>query len=128
MPDTPTVGPISDASVTDNTRIKVNYGPQTSLENGGSEIISYELQMDNGKGGAFSSLIGLSSNSLETTYTIASGIQSGGMYRFRYRSRNINGWSEWSPITYIRAATVPQRPPAPTFSDADATSITLNLF
>ncbi|WP_210131933.1 hypothetical protein [Staphylococcus sp. GDK8D30P] len=50
------------------------------------------------------------------------------MYRFRYRSQNINGWSEFSPITYIRASTVPIRPPAPLFSTATASSITLNLF
>ena len=50
------------------------------------------------------------------------------MYRFRYRSSNINGWSAYSPITYIKAATVPARPPAPTFLDANSTSITLNLY
>ena len=84
--------------------------------------------MDNGNGGSFSSLQGFSSNSLETTFTIATGIESGGMYRFRFRCLNINGWSSFSPITYITAATVPTRPPVPTFSNADSTSITLTLY
>lgn len=30
VPDTPSSGPISDSSVTDNTEIKVSYGPQPS--------------------------------------------------------------------------------------------------
>lgn len=50
------------------------------------------------------------------------------MYRFRYRSKNINGWSSYSPITYITAATVPVRPPTPIFSTATANSITIDLF
>jgi hypothetical protein len=73
-------------------------------------------------------LIGYTSDSLETTYTKAYNITQGTMYRFRYRCRNVNGWSSYSPITYIAAATIPVRPPAPVFSTATATSITLNLF
>ena len=127
VPDTPLTGPISDATVTDNSKIKVNYGPSSVSQNGGSEILSYELQKDDGAGGAFESLIGAASNSLETTYTIAYNITGGGLYRFRYRCLNVNGWSGWSPPTYIRAATVPVRPPAPVFVTATATSITLSL-
>ena len=127
VPFTPGSGPTSDATVTDNTRIKVLYGPQPISDNGGSEILSYELQMDNGKGGNFTSLIGGTTDSLETTFTTATGITTGVQYRFRYRSRNINGWSDWSPITYIQAATVPSRPPAPAFLSADSTSITFSL-
>jgi hypothetical protein len=84
--------------------------------------------MDNGRGGDFKSLIGSSVNSLETTFTIAQDVNKGGMYRFRYRSRNINGWSDWSDITYIKAATIATRPPAPQFKTADSTSLTLSLF
>jgi hypothetical protein len=83
--------------------------------------------MDNGKGGSFISLIGGAANSLETTYTTEVNINKGGLYRFRYRSKNINGWSDWSPITNVRAATIPVRPPAPTFLTATASSITLGL-
>lgn len=72
-------------------------------------------------------VIGCSENSLETTFTVANEITSGTMYRFKYRSKNINGQSDWSPITYITAATVPARPPAPTFDTATANSITLSF-
>lgn len=127
VPDTPSTGPTSDSSVTDNSKILVNYGPQLTSENGGSDILSYEIQMDDGNGGDFISLQGYTSDSLDSTYTIQEGITSGGLYRFRYRSKNVNGWSSYSPITYIRAATVPLRPPAPTFSTATATTVTLTL-
>jgi hypothetical protein len=39
--------------------------------------LSYELQKDNGFGGAFVSLIGGTTDSLETTYTIGVDIKSG---------------------------------------------------
>ena len=85
--------------------------------------------MDNGKGGDFASLIGGegSENSLETSYTIAYGITVGNIYRFRFRSRNVNGWSEFSEIMYIRAATVPERPTAPTFLGATSSSISVQF-
>ena len=67
-------------------------------------------------------------NSLETSLIVEEGIKTGAIYRFRYRSLNVNGWSDFSPITYIRAATSPERPPAPTFVTASADSITINLY
>lgn len=128
VPDTPSTGPTSDTDKTNDKQITVDFGPQATSENGGADIFSYQLQIDNGRGGVFSCLIGCDTNySLETTFTIAEGINSGTMYRFRYRSLNTNGYSGWSPITYIVAATVPKRPPAPTFVTATATSISLSF-
>lgn len=43
VPDTPTIAPVSDATVTDESRIKVTFGPLQALNNGGSVILSYEL-------------------------------------------------------------------------------------
>ena len=40
---------------------------------------------------------------------------------------NINGWSIFSEIAYISAFSVPNAPPAPIFSTANSTSITLLL-
>ena len=42
-PKQPTLAPYSDASVTNEVRIKVLFGPQPATENGGSPILSYEL-------------------------------------------------------------------------------------
>ena len=35
------------------------------------------------------------------------GLKKGSLYRFSYRVKNINGWSEMSDIVAIRAAIVP---------------------
>ena len=128
IPDTPLSGPASDPTYSDNTKMKILYGPQTYLQNGGSDILSYELQMDNGLGGNFTSLIGFNSSSLETSYIVSTGLVTGLMYRFKYRSENINGFSLWSPVTYIKAATVPSRPPTPAFLTATSSSVTLLLY
>jgi hypothetical protein len=83
--------------------------------------------MDDGFAGNFTSLIGGDVSSLETTYLIGQNIQEGGLYRFRYRTRNVNGWSPFSDIAYLRAANVPVRPAAPTLSLVTETSIKLTL-
>lgn len=85
--------------------------------------------MDDGIGGDFRSLVGAESqgDSLATDYSISAGIQPGGLYRFRYRARNVNGWSGWSSLSYIRAASVPARPPRPLLLSVDATTIRVQL-
>lgn len=83
--------------------------------------------MDNGQGGDFISLIGYDSDNLDSTFTVTSKIEEGVYYRFRYRAKNVNGWSDFSPITYIQAATIPLRPPAPVFMTATSTSIVLHI-
>lgn len=85
--------------------------------------------MDDGEGGDFAALLGneTQGDSLATRHTVAYGLQEGVLYRFRYRARNVNGWSAFSSIAYIRAATVPARPPAPTRDSVDATSISVTI-
>ena len=109
MPDTPTDLPTSDPDVTTNTQIKINFA-NPAPGNGGSGIVSYELQMDDGLGGDFQSIIGFDSDSLLTTYTINTGIVKGRDYRFRYRAKNLIGWGSFSPEREVLAATVPQPP------------------
>lgn len=49
-------------------------------------------------------------------------------YAFRYRAKNIYGWSDdWSTIVYDVAADAPDAPPAPSFVEASDTSITLAI-
>jgi len=98
VPDTPLDQPTSDATVTNKSRIKVFYGPLTAAQNGGSDILSYELQMDDGIGGEFASLSGgvAIGDSLHVEHTVGTGLTAGGLYRFRYRARNVNGWSAFS--------------------------------
>lgn len=117
VPDTPTNGPATDPAVTDRARIKVDWAKIVSPNDGGSEVLSYQLAMDDGEGGDFVILVGGETNEedyfLKLTYTVYAGIAEGSTYRFRYRSLNSVGWSEYSPITYIMAASIPEKPAAP---------------
>jgi hypothetical protein len=128
IPDAPVAGPASDASVTNKERIKVTWAVITGAANGASEILSYELSMDDGAGGDF---VALTANNgteyLKLTYTVFAGIVEGVTYRFQYRSRNAVGWSNYSPVSYIRAAAKPERPPAPQLQTATAAGLTLIL-
>lgn len=57
--------------------------------------------MDDGKGGDFVSLKGFSTDNLETNFLVDKSVTKGTFYWFRYRAKNINGWSDFSPIKYI---------------------------
>jgi hypothetical protein len=76
VPDTPSSAPSSDAAITSSSQIGVIYGPLTATQNGGSAVLSYELQVDDGEGGAYQSLIGneTAGDSLATTYVLGHGI------------------------------------------------------
>lgn len=129
VPDTPAGAPSSAAAITDGTRIGVVYEPLAASENGGSDVLSYELQMDDGGGGPYAPLVGSEAqgDSLATQYTYGAGVVEGGLYRFRYRARNVNGWSGFSPVAYIRAASRPGRPDAPVRDSVDAVGFTVTL-
>jgi len=58
----------------------VLFDPIPPGNTGGSNIISYELQMDDGKGGDFISLKGFTTDNLETSFLIDKGITKGVFY------------------------------------------------
>lgn len=49
VPDTPSTAPYSDLSVTTTNRVKINIDPISG--DGGSPILSYSIEIDNGMGG-----------------------------------------------------------------------------
>jgi hypothetical protein len=49
-------------------------------------------------------------------------------FGFRYRVKNLYGWSAFSPVSYILAASVPITPAKPTFVSATDNSISLRLY
>lgn len=126
LPGTPTSAPSLITSETDTTRITVQM-PQVT-DTGGDAIFTYNLQIDDGKGGSFVSVAGEETRSLQTYYSITNGIVRGLHYRIRYRVANSVGWSDFSPNLEALAATYPEAPPAPTLSSSTATTIVLNLF
>jgi hypothetical protein len=96
-------------------------------DDGGSDILSYSLEIDDGTGGDFKPVVGYVSDYLLLEFLITNGINKATVYRLRYRSRNIIGWSDYSPIAYILAANVPVAPSSPSFLNSTAKTVTLNL-
>lgn len=59
-------------------QLVVYWDTLTTPTNGGSDIISYHLQYDDSSNEAsWTNLIGLASDSLDTTFTVTSSIQIG---------------------------------------------------
>jgi hypothetical protein len=58
---------------------------------------------------------------------LSSGIVSGSVYRIKYRAQNFNGWGPFSETAYIKAATKPEKPFAPTFVSSSDASLTLQF-
>lgn len=128
VPAAPADGPASDAAITSRERIRVTWAASEGGDTGGSEILSYQLQMDDGDGGDFQELTGGEGvQYLKLSYTVSAGVAEGVTFRFRFRARNAVGWSDYSPITYIEAASTPGRPTAPRLAAAAATGVTLSL-
>lgn len=83
--------------------------------------------MDNQNTGQYTSLIGFSSNSLLTTFTITSGIYKGRDHIFRYRAKNAIGWGPYSSEGSILAATVPSPPLSPVFVSFSAATLYIQI-
>jgi len=64
VPQAPESAPVSDSAVTNTERIRVTWSEVT--QDGSSEIISYSLEIDDGTGGDFVSVVGTESQYLLT--------------------------------------------------------------
>ncbi len=99
--------------------------------NGGTSIIGYEIQVDDGNNGEFKTVIGgEGQRTLATSVTVTAasdGIRKGYTYRAQYRAVNSIGSSAFSPIGYLLAAAKPEAPPAPSLTSASNTQIVLGL-
>ncbi len=89
--------------------------------------MSYSLEIDDGEGGDFNPVVGYSSVYLLQTFGITDQIEKGTVYRLRYRVKNAIGWSDYSPVAYIQAATKPVAPDQPTYVSSTSTSVTLSI-
>jgi hypothetical protein len=120
LPSKPSTVPVSIPSGTNQYQLTAQIVPFDGTNNGGSPILNYEIQYDDGNRGPYKSIITLS-----PTVTITREIKRGLQYRLRYRAQNFNGWGEFSEIGYIKSATTPSRPPAPIFISSSDTEITI---
>lgn len=125
LPTAPASAPATDPSITNQTKLKVDSTAVPS--DGGSPILTYSLEIDDGKGGPFTVAYGDPVASLSLSFTTELLISRGLLYKVRSRAKNIIGWSSYSPTGYIRAAVRPNAPPAPAFVSATDNSITVSL-
>ena len=108
------MGVTSRGAETGPTQIDVYWSPLTTPEDGGSPVLSYHLQYDNGTfATTWLDVVGLAPDSVATTIIVSSEIVSGTVYGFRVRARNIFGWGPYSTVTEIKAAREPGAPAAP---------------
>lgn len=126
VPDAPPI-PVFVASSSSSSKITIDISDFPSSSNGGSEILSFEVQWAEGRAGSFVSLVGATSPFTATTYSKSSDVVKGTTYRFRYRAANIRGFGDFSPELTVLAASVPQAPPKPQLISVDSTSIHLSL-
>ena len=125
VPSTPTIAPTVVPDLTNGIQIGVAYEAISS--DGGSSITSYELQKGSTSLTDFVTISGAEPKSLALSFTVTLNVSKGKYYSFRYRAVNSVGASDWSPISIIQAATVPPAPPAPVYSTADTSSVTLSF-
>lgn len=85
------------------------------------------MEIDDGQGGDFTPVVGFTAPYLLMYYSVTNQIEKGTVYRLRYRALNAIGWSGYSPIAYIQAATIPIAPGQPLYLSSTTTSVTLAL-
>ena len=123
LPSKPPTVPIQNFDSTSKTHIKIIYEEIEPSETGGSDIIGYDLWRDDGLDGDFINLyhtdtiLGLS----YVDYEVATRY----LYRYKYRVRNVNGYSEFSDAGFLYAANVPSTPQAPSLIGVTQDSISL---
>lgn len=117
--------PVEDSAKTSASQVTVKYAAPTT---GGSPVLGYHLQYGVGIAGGFSDLLAANSNSMATSYSLTQ-VEKGQTYYFRFRVRNMYGWSDFSSTGYITASEVPARsnPPAVSAFSTTAISLTLDL-
>jgi len=100
--------PTQDPS-TSHSAVAISWSAVSAPQNGDSAILSYIVYWDAGAGtGSFTELVGETSQSTATTYTITTGIVTGTSYQFKIKAVNKWGTGEFSAtVLSVLAASVP---------------------
>ena len=93
---------------TNSEQIALKWNALVGEEDGGSDVLLYNVQWDQGT----SEMV----YSLQTTsalaYTVTSAVEGligGYPYQFRYRAKNKHGWGEYSETSTFNAASIPSQ-------------------
>jgi len=102
-PDAPTNPPV--ATSYSESEATIEMSSTMRLLSTSSPILYYELLWDSGTNGASWSSYTVTSNNIVTV----TGLSSGVTYQFKYRTQNIHGWGDYSPILTLTATDLPQQ-------------------
>ena len=104
-------------------QVSVSFEELGEFETGGSPVLSYNLQIDTQGAGAgpWINVQGYASDSLEMTGTVLP-LTEGQLYYFRYRAKNVHGWGDYSPISWVLLANRPD-----TLDPVTTTSVGTNV-
>ena len=120
LPNKPTTLVRDDTST---TKTQVSFSWSAPVDNGGSSIIDYEVEMDDNNDNVYSVV----ATGIGSTAHIETGLSAGNAYRFKVRARNAIGYSVYSDVFTITAATVPSKPATPsTTLNVDSTQVILD--
>lgn len=109
--------PTMNNSTTTSSSLVVDWTALATNEAGYSDATSYNLYWDAGSSGAsFVSLVGESSDSTATSYTVSTGITEGNDYQFKVRAKNVHGYGDFSSVVTLVPSSVPDAPSTPTTS------------
>ena len=92
------------------TKSQVSFSWSAPTSNGGSVVRDYSIEIDDNNDSSFTLV---ASGVTQTSY-VQTGVTAGASYSFRLRTRNAVGFSSYSTVFTIEAATVPSQPSAPT--------------
>lgn len=120
LPSQPPVPPYPEPSLTGPDQLGLAIDALDDPLDGGSRILQYELQYDDGQRGPFKSVLTLS-----PLVVVTQGVRRGQEHRARYRAMNFNGWGPFSEVAYILAAGPPLAPGPPVYLSSSSSEITL---
>jgi hypothetical protein len=90
---------------TTSSKITIVWDYLTTEQNGGSQVLGYDLWRDDGQSGDFSQLF-FTNTIIAESFTDVQ-VETSLVYRYKYRARNINGYGPFSDLGYLYAADVP---------------------
>ena len=125
VPNSPSSTPRINYNFDNPKEFKLEFDYLNSNEIGYSNIIAYEVQVDDGTG---KELVSLNLTLVNHIYIIENSIFAlSKTIRSRYRAINSIGPGEWSDISYLLLARKPIKPLPPIFITASETTISVKL-
>ena len=118
FPSKPPTPPTNVSASTDRNTIYIAYEALINGEDGGSDLSSYNIYMDDGMDGEFTQVDSQGTSFL--TWNTATTLVTGNIYRLKYSGTNIHGEGPLSDEVQILVAEIPSAPTSLTRVDMEA--------